>query len=142
MDFGESIRRHSTADEQLTRRLGRIMGGVTIYIYMYTYTPRTPLRATVPCPCFRGAFRPGKITPGLSCFTCACSLRMSFEQSKHAFASCHCGQGQVDDPWLLEQLVLPRSFIFMRGIEAHHAAPRTTKAAKSTFQTSPDIVQK
>ena len=36
MDFGESIRRHSIVDEQLTRRLGWIMGGgVTIYIYAY-----------------------------------------------------------------------------------------------------------
>ena len=37
MDFGESIRRHSIVDEQLTRRLGWIMGGGGDHIYIYVY---------------------------------------------------------------------------------------------------------
>ena len=42
LDFGESIWRRSTVDEQSTRRLGWIMagrrgGGVTINIYIHTY---------------------------------------------------------------------------------------------------------
>ena len=48
LDFGESIWRRSTVDEQSTRRLGWIMagrrGGVTINIYIHTYlAPQTPV---------------------------------------------------------------------------------------------------
>ena len=39
LDLGESIWRHKTVDEQMARRLGWIMGGgwVTLYMYIYIY---------------------------------------------------------------------------------------------------------